>query len=218
MALGAGGHVAALAPLGKGGAYAQLPEVVTSVAQPKHSQAQQPPPQAQQPPSQAQQPPSRAEQGQPAPSPSRQHSERPRERGSSSLANAAILVGVGAVLASIFSAPSEQGPAPAINDDYLARNGPRFAVTQKVGTFVVEGYIHSGWPFVVDFLPQPDTCTELDVYLGGKLKRDELPPAHEDRPKIAPMRAALAMVGDETLFSSWAMNATGEGMAVAGGR
>ncbi|WGG48215.1 hypothetical protein [Rugamonas sp. DEMB1] len=138
------------------------------MAQPKHSQAQQPPPQAQQPPSQAQQPPSRAEQGQPAPSPSRQHSERPRERGSSSLANAAILVGVGAVLASIFSAPSEQGPAPAINDDYLARNGPRFAVTQKVGTFVVEGYIRSGWPFVVDFLPQPDTCTELDVYLGGK--------------------------------------------------
>lgn len=54
-----------------------------------------------------------------------------------------------------------------------------------------------------------------NAYLFGNLHRDDLPPAHEDKPKVAPMRAALLMLADETLFASCAMIPTGEGMAVA---
>lgn len=54
-----------------------------------------------------------------------------------------------------------------------------------------------------------------NAYLFGNLHRDDLPADHEDKPKVAPMRAALALLADETLFSSCAMIPTGEGMAVA---
>ena len=54
-----------------------------------------------------------------------------------------------------------------------------------------------------------------NAYLFGNLHRDDLPPGHDDAPKVAPMRAALALLADEKLFSSCAMLPTGEGMAVA---
>jgi predicted O-methyltransferase YrrM len=54
-----------------------------------------------------------------------------------------------------------------------------------------------------------------NAYLFGNLYRDDLPPGHDDAPKVAPMRAALALLADEALFSSCAMIPTGEGMAVA---
>jgi len=54
-----------------------------------------------------------------------------------------------------------------------------------------------------------------NAYLFGNLHRDDLPTDHDDKPKIAPMRAALALLADESLFSSCAMLPTGEGMAVA---
>lgn len=54
-----------------------------------------------------------------------------------------------------------------------------------------------------------------NAYLFGNLHRDDLPAGHEDIPKVAPMRAALRLLCDETLFSSCAMIPTGEGMAVA---
>ena len=55
----------------------------------------------------------------------------------------------------------------------------------------------------------------LLAYLFGNLHRDDLPADHDDKPKVAPMRAALALLADESLFSSCAMIPTGEGMAVA---
>ncbi len=54
-----------------------------------------------------------------------------------------------------------------------------------------------------------------NAYLFGNLHRDDLPPDHDDAPKVAPMRAALKLLADETVFSSCAMIPTGEGMAVA---
>ncbi len=54
-----------------------------------------------------------------------------------------------------------------------------------------------------------------NAYLFGNLHRDDLPSDHDDKPKVAPMRAALALLADESLFSSCAMIPTGEGMAVA---
>jgi hypothetical protein len=160
----------ALVPMGLGSAYAQQYGDTRAVLQPSQAASPAPPvvPPPTSSPSQPPQPPSRAEPAQPASSPARQQSEYPRQRGSSSVLNAAILVGIGAVLANLFSPSSGQASAPAANDDYLELNGPRFAVTQKVGTFVVEGYIRGGWPFVVDFLPQADTCTELNVYMAEK--------------------------------------------------
>ena len=54
-----------------------------------------------------------------------------------------------------------------------------------------------------------------NAYLFGNLHRDDLPIGHDDLPKVAPMRAALALLADESLFASCAMIPTGEGMAVA---
>lgn len=54
-----------------------------------------------------------------------------------------------------------------------------------------------------------------NAYLFGNLHRDDLPSDHDDKPKVAPMRAALALLADESLFTSCAMIPTGEGMAVA---
>ena len=54
-----------------------------------------------------------------------------------------------------------------------------------------------------------------NAYLFGQLHRDDLPPGHDDAPKVAPMRAALKILTDETLFASCAMIPTGEGMALA---
>ena len=54
-----------------------------------------------------------------------------------------------------------------------------------------------------------------NAYLFGSLHRDDLPEGHDDKPKVAPMRAALATLADEALFASCAMLPTGEGMAVA---
>jgi len=54
-----------------------------------------------------------------------------------------------------------------------------------------------------------------NAYLFGNLHRDDLPTDHDDKPKVAPMRAALGLLADESLFSSCAMIPTGEGMAVA---
>ncbi|MBI2384887.1 MAG: O-methyltransferase [Elusimicrobia bacterium] len=54
-----------------------------------------------------------------------------------------------------------------------------------------------------------------NAYLFGNLHRDDLAADHEDKPKVAPMRAALSMLADEALFASCAMIPTGEGMAVA---
>lgn len=54
-----------------------------------------------------------------------------------------------------------------------------------------------------------------NAYLFGNLHRDDLPPGHDDAPKVGPMRAALALLADESLFRSCAMIPTGEGMAVA---
>lgn len=54
-----------------------------------------------------------------------------------------------------------------------------------------------------------------NAYLFGNLHRDDLPAGHEDLPKIAPMRAALSLLADESKFSSCAMIPTSQGMAVA---
>ena len=54
-----------------------------------------------------------------------------------------------------------------------------------------------------------------NAYLFGNLHRDDLPADHDDKPKVAPMRAALRLLADEAWFSSCAMIPTGEGMAVA---
>lgn len=75
---------------------------------------------------------------------------------------------LGALFGAIFAQRPDASPGPAGNDDYLERNGPRPADSYKVGTFVVEAFVQDRWPLVVDFLPQPDSCTALDVYIGPK--------------------------------------------------
>lgn len=54
-------------------------------------------------------------------------------------------------------AASPQGP------EGLVKNGPQFPVSRSVGSFVVEGFVRDGWPFVIDFMSKPDSCTWLEV-------------------------------------------------------
>ncbi|MEK7388929.1 MAG: O-methyltransferase [Elusimicrobiota bacterium] len=54
-----------------------------------------------------------------------------------------------------------------------------------------------------------------NAYLFGRLHREDLEPAHEEAVQAAAMRGALALLCDESLFSSCAMIPTSEGLAVA---
>lgn len=60
------------------------------------------------------------------------------------------------------------------DDDTLAANGPRFPDSFEVGTFAVQGYFKDGWPLVVDFLAQPDSCTMLEVSMNQKVVYTQL--------------------------------------------
>jgi hypothetical protein len=87
------------------------------------------------------------------------------------------------------------------DDNSLAANGPRFPDSFTVGTFAVQGYFKDGWPFVLDFLPQPDSCTVLEISLhqkvmyallldrdgrsGRRLVQAKLPPGIAERPQSA---------------------------------
>ena len=70
--------------------------------------------------------------------------------------------------------PGDSAPPPADSDalpawsppptnEGLLKDGPRFPVTLTVGTFEVIGYARRGWPYVIDFLPKPDSCTWVQV-------------------------------------------------------
>jgi hypothetical protein len=48
----------------------------------------------------------------------------------------------------------------------LDANGPRFPDSFGIGTFDVQGYVRGGWPVVIDFAPQPGSCTWLVVNVG----------------------------------------------------
>lgn len=45
----------------------------------------------------------------------------------------------------------------------LLKDGPQMPMTYPVGTFSVRGFARNGWPVVLDFKPQPNTWTTLDV-------------------------------------------------------
>jgi len=57
---------------------------------------------------------------------------------------------------------------PPVDSESLARNGPQFPISQSVGTFNVEGFVRGGWPFVIDFKSQLDTCTWLEITTDEK--------------------------------------------------
>lgn len=54
-----------------------------------------------------------------------------------------------------------------------------------------------------------------NAYLFGNLHREDLPKDHHAAAGAGPMRAAMRLLADETLFASCAMLPTGEGLAVA---
>src|SRR5262249_49876734 len=55
-----------------------------------------------------------------------------------------------------------------LDRDMLLAYGPRFADSYSEGTFAVQGYVQAGWPVVIDFLPQPDSCTWLEISADQK--------------------------------------------------
>ena len=60
------------------------------------------------------------------------------------------------------------------SDDSLTRSGPRMPDVYSVGSFPVQGYARGGWPIVVDFLPEPDSRTWIEVAIDGRLVYQEL--------------------------------------------
>lgn len=59
-------------------------------------------------------------------------------------------------------------PTPPVDSEGLVRNGPQFPISQSVGTFNVEGFVRGGWPFVIDFMSQRDSCTWLEITTDEK--------------------------------------------------
>ena len=57
-----------------------------------------------------------------------------------------------------------------VDEDALGTNGPRFPDSYTVGTFAVQGYFGGGWPIVIDYFPQPSTCTWLEVSIDQTLR------------------------------------------------
>jgi hypothetical protein len=53
--------------------------------------------------------------------------------------------------------------SPQRSPDDLLQNGPPFPRTLRDGSFDVDGFARGGWPFVIDFQPQPESCTWLEV-------------------------------------------------------
>jgi hypothetical protein len=74
------------------------------------------------------------------------------------------VIGVAAIAAATHKAGA------AVPTDSLLESGPRFPDSYTPGTFAVQGYVGSAWPVVIDFLPQPDTCTTLDISVDNKLE------------------------------------------------
>jgi hypothetical protein len=64
--------------------------------------------------------------------------------------------------------PNRPNPPPKPGADSLLKDGPQFPASLSVGAFSVVGFTRGGWPFVIDFLPQPDSCTWLAVSTGEK--------------------------------------------------
>jgi hypothetical protein len=69
---------------------------------------------------------------------------------------------VGVIGAAAIAASAKDNNAH-VDADMLAANGPRFPDSYSIGTFGVQGYVRGGWPVVIDFAAQPDTCTWLEI-------------------------------------------------------
>lgn len=73
-------------------------------------------------------------------------------------------------------------PAQAkATDQSLVQSGPRFPDHYSVGTFAVQGYTRSGWPIVVDFLPEPSSLTSIEIAIDGQLRYEKLLDASGER-------------------------------------
>ncbi len=63
--------------------------------------------------------------------------------------------------------PADSGTLPASSPpptyEGLLKDGPLFPTTSSVGSFDVVGFARSGWPYVIDFEPRPDSCTWVQV-------------------------------------------------------
>ncbi len=70
------------------------------------------------------------------------------------------LVGIGGALAVVAATHGGGGNSDA---NALERDGPRFVETYPVGSFAIRGFAKDGWPIVLDFKPEPNTRTTLDV-------------------------------------------------------
>ena len=57
----------------------------------------------------------------------------------------------------------------------LYRHGPRFSRRQRLGQLRVQGFVRSGWPFVVDLETESGVTTWLEVSVKGMDRRHFLP-------------------------------------------
>jgi hypothetical protein len=76
------------------------------------------------------------------------------------------LVLTGILLGTLFGGNNGGGSSPEA--ETLLRDGPQMPMTYPIGTFSVRGFARNGWPIVLDFKPEPDTLTTLDVVFRKK--------------------------------------------------
>ena len=72
------------------------------------------------------------------------------------------LIGIGGALA-VVAATRGGGRDRGGDARGLDENGPRFVDTYPVGSFAIRGFAKDGWPVVLDFRPEPNTRTTMDV-------------------------------------------------------
>jgi len=100
--------------------------------------------------------------------PSRPETPRPPSRGTNWVPWV-VLGGIGA--SAIASQMQNQARA---SDASLAETGPRVPDGYSRGSFPVQGYTRGGWPLVVDFRPEPESRTWVEVAVDGQVRHTRL--------------------------------------------
>jgi hypothetical protein len=100
----------------------------------------------------------------PPPPPPRE--DRDDNGGIDPVAVATGVVVTGILIKTLFGSGNHGSNSPEAKT--LLRDGPQMPMTYPVGTFSVRGFARNGWPIVLDFKPEPDTVTMLDVVFRKK--------------------------------------------------
>lgn len=96
------------------------------------------------------------------------------EKKNNDLWKIALAVAITILLALIIKRTAFSHGADGATEQTLLEEGPQLPVSYPEGSLSVQAFARDGWPIVIDFAPQPDTVTQLEVKIGkGRHPRTE---------------------------------------------